>query len=234
MGHDDGDAQLTNPLWEELRDRQDVFSGGFAYMEDRFDLSDGGESRLIEGNFVSGGFFQTLGVTPAAGRLLGPTDDHTGCPATAVLSHGFWQSEHGGDPSIVGRAIALNGTPFEIVGVAPPGFFGFSVGVSPQVYTPLCARAVIYPPTGGLDERSSWFLRVAGRLREGVSVADANARLAALAPSIYAATVPLDWNEEMQRGFLEGSLGAATAVYWPTVGSSFLDPLLVPPMPKTE
>ncbi len=65
-----GDVDFTNPLWEELRDRQDVFSGAFAYSDQRFDLAGGGEVRPVAGAWVSGGFFGTLGVAPAAGRLL--------------------------------------------------------------------------------------------------------------------------------------------------------------------
>src|SRR5690606_1571499 len=138
------------------------------------------------GNWVSGEFFSTLGVRPAVGRLLGAGADTPGCVPTAVLGHGFWQSEYGGHPSGVGRTISLSGSPFQGVGVAPPGFVGFEVGGAPPVCAPLCARAVVMPPAGGLENRSCWFLRVAGRLREGVGIEDARGRLAALAPSIYA------------------------------------------------
>src|SRR5688572_6526388 len=92
-------AAFTNPIWEQIRDRQDVFSGVFAYTDRGFNLASGGEMRRAVGNMVSGEFFSTLGVRPAVGRLLVRTDDVRGaCPAVAVLSHGFWQTEYGGSP----------------------------------------------------------------------------------------------------------------------------------------
>lgn len=90
---DGGQFGYGNPLWEALRDRQDVFSGLFAYGRWAFNLSSGGEARNIQGQFVSGQYFDTLGVRPALGRVLRPTDDTRGCPAVAVLSYGFWRTE---------------------------------------------------------------------------------------------------------------------------------------------
>jgi predicted permease len=199
-------TEFTNPLWEEIRDRQDVFSGSFAYIDERFDLAVGGESRPVVGNWVSGGFFSTLGIRPAVGRLTSQADDQTGCAATAVLSNGFWRTEYGGDPRAVGRTITLDGQPFEIVGVAPDGFFGVDVGRSAQVFAPLCARAILYPPDGGLDNHSFWFLRVIGRLKPEITPAQAEARISALAPAVFAATVPPDWSAEMQSRYRENSL----------------------------
>ncbi len=199
-------TEFTNPIWEEIRDRQDVFSGSFAYIDQRLDLATGGESRPVLGNWVSGEFFSTLGVRPQLGRLTGLADDRPGCGAVAVLSDGFWETEYGGDPGVVGRTISLDGHPFEIVGVAPPGFFGVDVGKSTQLFVPLCARAVLYPPTGGLDNHSFWFLRIMGRLKPGVTLAQADVRLAALAPAVFGATVPPDWSAEQQGHYRENTL----------------------------
>jgi hypothetical protein len=103
-GFDGNHAMLTNPLWEELRDRQDGFSDLFAWGTNGFELSAGGESRAAQGLWVSGGFFDTLQIHPAAGRLIGRADDRRGCDAPpAVISYGFWQREYGGSPSAVGR-----------------------------------------------------------------------------------------------------------------------------------
>jgi putative ABC transport system permease protein len=206
-----GGADFTNPVWEEIRDRQDVFAGSFAYADQRFDLANGGESRPVAGSWVSGGFFSTLGVAAAAGRLLTLADDHRTCPAITVLSHGFWQSEFGGDPAAVGRTISLNGHAFEIVGVAAAGFFGFEVGRSTQLFAPLCARAVLEPPNGGLDDHSFWFLRIAGRLNDGVSADQAHARLEALAPAVFTATALPGWDDGRRAGYLRNSLGAEAA-----------------------
>lgn len=79
----------SNPVWEQVRDRQDVFSGIFAYGRWRFNLTRGGEARNVDGNYVSGRFFDTLGVHAVLGRTLTPADDKRGCAAAAVLSYGF-------------------------------------------------------------------------------------------------------------------------------------------------
>src|SRR5579863_4167338 len=88
---------FTNPLWEQVRDRQDVFSGVFAWGEDKFDLAQGGAVHLAKGMWVSGEFFDTLRLRPVAGRLIAAADDHRGCSGAAVLSYGFWQDHYGGN-----------------------------------------------------------------------------------------------------------------------------------------
>ena len=88
-------GSFTNPLWEQVRDRQDVFSV-FAWGTDQFDLAQGGAVHLANGIWVSGSFFNTLRLRPAAGRLIMDLDDQRGCPAVAVLSYGFWQDHYGG------------------------------------------------------------------------------------------------------------------------------------------
>jgi putative ABC transport system permease protein len=122
----DGGASpsFSNPLWEQVRDQQNVFSGVFAWSNNRFDLARGGTVQPAEGSFVSGDFFTTLGLRPAAGRLITGSDDHRGCPPVAVLSDGFWQGHYSGASSAVGSALSLDDHPFEIIGVAPPGFYG--------------------------------------------------------------------------------------------------------------
>jgi predicted permease len=203
-------AHVTNPIWEQLRDRQEVFSGVFAIGDEDFDLAGGGEVRRVSGAWVSGAFFSTLGVPAAAGRLLAAADDVRGCPAIAVLGHDLWRNEYAGDPSVVGRPISLDGHPFTIVGVAAPGFFGVEVGRAVQVYAPLCAKTVL----GGadvLEQRSYWYLRIVGRPKADVSVAALRGRLAALAPEVYAATVPPNWGVEGQRDYVKNTLDVVPA-----------------------
>src|SRR6266568_1563907 len=101
-------AYFTNPLWEQVRDRQDVFSGAFAWGTDKFDLARGGAVQNASGVFVSGGYFATLGVRSAAGRLFTPADDQRDCPAVAVLSYGFWQDHYGGAENAIGKTLSLN------------------------------------------------------------------------------------------------------------------------------
>src|SRR3984957_3082518 len=117
----------TNPIWEQVRDRQDVFSGIFAYGGGRFNLASGGEARYADSYYVSGQFFETLGLHSLLGRTLTPSDDKRGCPGTAVLSHAFWQREYSGQAGVIGKNISLDNHPFEIVGVLEPGFAGVEV-----------------------------------------------------------------------------------------------------------
>jgi len=141
---------VSNPVWEQLRDRQDVFSGLFGYAVARFDLSARGEARYVQGNYVSGQFFETLGLRPVTGRVMTLADDRRGCPGTAVLSYGFWQSEYGGRAGLAGTAISLDNHPFEILGVIGPGFTGVDVGRQSDIYVPLCAEKSRPEVAGGV------------------------------------------------------------------------------------
>src|SRR5688572_7965212 len=134
---------VTQPIWREIQSRRDAFdafSGLFAWGRARFSLSDGGEARTADGLWVSGEFFTTLGLTPAAGRLLSPEDDRPGCALRAVLGYAAWRRLYGADPSAVGRTITLNAKPVEIVGVTPAPFHGLEVGGGFDVILPLCAE----------------------------------------------------------------------------------------------
>src|SRR5262249_34418310 len=95
---------LTNALLEQLRDYQQAFSGMFAWGTETFNLAVGGEVRNAQGLWVSGDFFNVLGVAPALGRVFQPSDDRHGCGAKgAVISYSFWQREFGGAASVIGR-----------------------------------------------------------------------------------------------------------------------------------
>ena len=204
MGGKEQGTVFTNPLWEAIRDRQDVFAGVFAYSGTEFDLTAGGESRRASGAWVSGDYFSTLGVRPAVGRLLVRDDDVRGCPPIAVLGYGFWQSEYGGARTVIGKTISLDRTPHTIVGVADPSFFGVEVGESAQVYAPLCLRP-------GLDSRSNWYLRIVGRRKPGVAPQQVATRVSAIAPAVYEATVPPRWGVGERAEYLKNGLNVVAA-----------------------
>ncbi len=190
-------SYLTNPMWEQLRDSQDVFSGAFAWGQTRFNVAHGGESRMIIGNWVSGDFFSTLRVEPAQGRLIASADDRRGCGGVAVLSHAYWTKAYG-NSNVVGKTIPLEGHPFEIIGVSRAGFTGINVGESPDMFAPICSSAIVRGSSEQLNARSSWWLNAAGRVKPGVSEAQVKARLAVLSPAMFAATVPPRWSTEQQ------------------------------------
>lgn len=199
-----GDGQrtsYTNPLWEEFRDHQDSFSGVFAWGGTRFNLAQTGVADNVRGVFVSGSYFETLGVRPATGRLLAPEDDKRGCSGVAVLSYGFWQDHFGGAPSAIGNTIRLDGHPFQIIGVSARGFFGTEVGSRFDVAAPICSEAIIVGKSSALDKTIDWWLHVMGRPKSGVSTDQITARLAVISPQIFAAAVPNKWNAYQQASF---------------------------------
>jgi len=136
-------SQLTNPQWEQIRAQQQGFSGIFAWNPDRLNLSRGGEIRQANVIWVSGEFFDVLGVRPETGRLLNASDDHRGCAATAVLSDAFWRREYGAS-SIAQKPLTLEGQHFDIVGVTPPAFFGVEIGRTFDIAIPFCTDPIVH------------------------------------------------------------------------------------------
>lgn len=202
---------FANPVWEQIRDRQDVFSGIFGYGRWFFNLAQGGEAHNVNGEYVSGQYFETLGVHALLGRVLTPADDTRGCPGTAVLSYGLWQREYGARSDILGKTISIDSHPFGIVGVTGPQFTGVDVGSSVDVFVPLCAEEIIHGETSLLDDRAGWWIRVIGRPRPGLSASQVTARLKTLAPEIYKATVPPGWRANDRKQYLHRTLAIQSA-----------------------
>jgi putative ABC transport system permease protein len=201
---------LTNPLWERIRDRQQAFSNIFAWDATDFELSSGGDSRTALGLWVSGGFFDTLGVHAAFGRLFGADDDRRGCAAPpAIISYGFWQHEYGGSRSAIGSTLTLDGHLYDIVGVTPPEFSGVEVGRTFDVAVPLCAEA-LRGAGSVLNRKDGWFIAAIGRLRPGWSVEKASAHLDALSAAMFQETLP-DYRPEDAKTYLAFRLAAFPA-----------------------
>ncbi len=203
---------LPNPVWEQVRDRQQEFSGVFAWGADDFNIGTGSEVRSVRGLWVSGDFFNVLGVGPERGRVLGPDDDRRGCgAASAVISHQFWQREFGGDPSVVGKKLTLDDYPAEIVGVTPASFYGPEVGRSFDVTVPICSEALIRGADNRLDSGTDWWLVVMGRLKPGVSVEQATAQLNAISPGVFQSTLSPKYPPESVKNYLAFRLAAFPA-----------------------
>jgi len=204
-------ASLTNPLWERIRDRQEAFSSVFAWASPEFDLSTGGESRPVDGLWVSGDFFTTLEVSPMLGRVLTAADDRRGCMSPpAVISYGFWQREFGGSASALGRTLTLDGNAFEIVGITPPAFFGVEIGRHFDVAVPLCAEQLSLGPRSYLDMNDGWFLAAIGRLKPGWTIEQAAAHLRAISPPMFKETLA-KYRPEDEKAYLDFRLGAIPA-----------------------
>ena len=206
-------ADITNAQWEQIRDHQRVFSGMFAWAtEGGFNLARGGEARYASGMWVSGDFFKTLEVPALRGRTLTADDDRRGCGSPpAVISYAFWQREYAGGPDILGRMISLEGHPFEIVGITPPGFTGIDVGRQFDVAVPLCSEALIHGELSLIDLRNGYWLAAVGRLKPGVTIEQANAEMAALSTGILETTTPPQYDTEAQKHYLRYKFGAFPA-----------------------
>jgi putative ABC transport system permease protein len=216
---------VSNPVWEQLRDRQDIFSGLFGYAVARFDLSARGEAHYVQGNYVSGQFFDTLGLRPIVGRLMTAADDRRSCPGITVLSYGFWRSEYGGRATVAGTTISLDNHPFEILGVIGSEFTGVDVGRQSDIYLPLCAAPIIGGEKGLLVD--GW-LQVIGRPRPGISVAQIESRLKTLARPISEATMPPNIQPGQQENYLKRTFAvdmASTGLS--SIRSKYRDALVV-------
>jgi putative ABC transport system permease protein len=202
---------LTNAIWEQVRDRQQAFAGMAAWGGGSFDLSAGGESRYATVMFVSGQYFEMLGVRPAAGRLLGPADDVKGCGAPqAVISHAFARREFGG-MGAVGQKVRLAGQAYDVAGVTEPGFFGVDVGRTFDVAVPLCAEARLRGDYSLLEVPEGWFLSAVGRLKPGVTDAQATAQLQAISAPIFRETAPPTFSAEDAQRYSAFTLAAYSA-----------------------
>jgi len=204
-------SDFSNPLWEQIRDQQQAFSGMLAWGDRRFNLAVGGEARYAEGLWVSGDFFRVLGISPILGRVFAPADDTRGCGSPgAVISHGFWEREFGGELSAVGRKLTLDGHPFELIGVTPPSFFGVEPGRRFDVAIPICSEPLL-AGENGLDKRHFWWLAAMGRLKPAWSAAQATAHLGSVSAGIFEATLPPTYRPENAKTYLAFKLAAFPA-----------------------
>lgn len=176
----DCEAVFSYPMFRDLERSQTALTGLAAHVAMSANLSFQGEPITGDMMLVSGSYFPTLGIQPALGRLLGPSEDQTvGGHFVAVLSHSYWQAHFGSDPSVLGKSIIVNGQSMEIIGVGPKDFEGTTLGARPLVFVPLTMRIVL-GGFGNLENRRSYWAYLFGRLKPGVSVEQAATALNAV------------------------------------------------------
>ena len=177
----DCDLVFSYPMFRDLERKQTVFTGVAGHFIFGVNLAYRGQTLSGEGLFVSGSYFPVLGLKPALGRLLTPADDQTiGANFVAVLSHSFWQMQLGARPDVVNDKIIINGQPMSVVGVAPPGFEGTTLGARPKVFVPISMRGLMQPGFDDFNDRRSYWIYLFARLRPGVTIDQARASLNAL------------------------------------------------------
>src|SRR5213080_607492 len=207
-----GRSIFTEPLWQEIRSQQQAFSSLFAWGNGAWDLSSEGEAVFAFGFYVSGSFFDALGVHAHIGRLFRELDDQKGCGSPGVVvSHGFWQARLGGHPGVIGQTIMLGRRPFQVLGVTPPGFFGVEVARTFDVALPLCAEALLRGQQAGTGQRAVWWLDIMGRLKPGWTVERAQAQVAAISPGVFQATVSPTYSADWAKNYTSSTLTASPA-----------------------
>lgn len=169
----DCDEVFSYPMFRDLEKANTAFSGIAGHTITGVNVNMPGQTPVSgEGVFVSGSYFPTLGLTPALGRLLTRSDDETiGGHYVTVLSYDFWETRLGADPGVVGKQIAVNGKPLMVLGVAPKGFTGTTLGVRPFVFLPLTMRTVFNDTWRGYERRDNYWVYLFGRLTPGVTLA---------------------------------------------------------------
>jgi len=170
------------PLYERLKAETPEFEQAAAFQAGGWMLSvrRQGEvaGRPVRSEYVTGNYFSMLGVRAFGGRVLSPDDDRPGAPPTAVLSYRIWQASYGGDPSVVGSTFIVEGHPFTVIGVAPPGFFGETLRSDPpDLWVPLQQEPMVNGAGSLLRQSVAAWLRVIGRLKRGASIAGMGPRL---------------------------------------------------------
>ena len=203
------DGSWTNPIWEAIRERApQLVESAAACSDTQLDLASGGEAQLAQAFYASGEFFDVVGVPAMLGRTFTRDDDRRGGGAAgpvAVLSYAFWQRRYAGAAAAIGRTLTLNGIPFTVVGVTPPGFFGPSVGRSFDVAVPIgMVDRLQQNDRSWLDARSTWWLDVIARLQPGQTVEAATQALRAVQPQIREATLPTNWRPKDLETYLKG------------------------------
>jgi predicted permease len=199
----DCETVFSYPMFKDLEAKQTVFTGIAAHRAFGANLAYQKQTLNGEGMEVSGSYFPLLGIQPALGRLLGPADDQTiGAGFATVLSHDYWQERLGGDPGVLNQTMVINGQHFTIVGVAPPGFTGTTLGARPHVFVPITMRALMEPGFNGFDNRRSYWAYLFARLKPGVTLEQASAGMNA----IYKPIVN-DVEAPLQTGMSEQTMG---------------------------
>ena len=165
-------------MFRDLEKVQEPFVSLAAHVSFGANLSYRGQTMTGDGLLVSGSYFPTLGIQPAAGRLFTPDDDRTvASHFVVVLSETYWRTRFASNPQVINDTLTVNGQPMTIAGVAPRGFTGTTLGSQPQVFVPLTMRGLMQPGFKGFENRRSYWAYVFARLKPGVSIEQATAAI---------------------------------------------------------
>ncbi len=175
----EAEEDFSYPMYQAMRDKNTIFANVLTRSGVSFNASYGGQSEHAGGEMVSGNYFETLGVQPFLGRLIGPEDDRIpGAHPVAVLSYGYWQRRFGSDPAIVGKDIILNNNPIRVIGITPPRFYGTEMAQNPDIRVPMMMATVFRPvPANRLQNPRHRWMTILARRKPEVSIAQAQVSL---------------------------------------------------------
>ena len=196
------DEIFSYPMFRDLEQKQTVFAGIATHRGFDANLAYRGQTMKGEGMLVSGSYFPILGLKPARGRLLDSNDDRAvGQSNVIVLSHAWWRTRFESSPAVIGDSLVVNGQPMTIVGIAPEGFEGTTLGAQPEVYVPVTMRALMEPGFNGFERRNSYWAYLFARLKPGISIDQARAGI----NQLYR-TIINDVEVPLQKGMSEQTL----------------------------
>jgi predicted permease len=186
-----------------LAERKDIFSGVAGFNRTTFSVGQPGALTRVNGAWVTGEYYETLGIGAALGRLIVPADDTVGAAPVAVLSHAYWQRAHAGDPNVVGQTVPIGGVAVTIVGVSARGFAGTTVERPSDITIPTAAVPLIEPTSAMLLEPGNFWLVTLARPSSGLSAEGAAERLAVAWPQIAEQAVSPQWPPARRRQIVD-------------------------------
>ncbi|HEY1895081.1 MAG TPA: ABC transporter permease, partial [Terracidiphilus sp.] len=196
--------EFSYPMYRDLRDQNTALSGLIAAAPVGVGVVWNNHAEEVSAEMVSGNYFETLGVQPALGRLFVSSDETTeGANPVAVVSFDYWRT-HLAEAPIQGKTMLINGAPFTILGVAAPGFHSMVWGRVPAIYVPITMQRTVQPDWNYLSDRQAYWINLTGRIRPGLSIAQAAAAMNSLYLSLRKAEFPLqhDQSQKARHGFI--------------------------------
>jgi predicted permease len=219
---------LSYPVVGVLAEQRDLFDGVGGFSTFNFDAGPPENVRRTPGGFVTGAFYDAMGLVPAAGRLLTREDDQVNAPLVAVISDGYWERAFARDPQVIGQPYRVNGRSVSIVGVTPAGFTGAHVGWANDITLPVSAVTQVRPELSTLLGPGNIWLRVLARPRPGVSQDQAAAALALRWPQLSSAAVASTFTAERRAGIEKARFSLRSgATGWTNLRDLFRRPLYI-------
>src|SRR6185437_14678568 len=202
---------FSYPVYEQLREHNQVLGDLFAYKEDSMNATIHGDAQNATVVMVSGNYFGAAGVQPQLGRVIQPSDDSSSSPSVALISDGVWQRDFGRSPSAIGQTITVNQTPFTVVGISPRDFTGVKgVMENPDVFVPLRFQPIVDPKGKNslLTDQNTWWVNVMARIKPGVDDRTAQAALQVQFEAAVRATMTVTASDTIPRlAIVDGSRG---------------------------